>query len=389
MKILHTSDWHIGRILNGKSLLEDQRYILEAIRQLIDREMPDVLIIAGDVYDRPVPSKEALELVDRFFAWVILEKKIRTIVISGNHDGRERLDLNAGILKQQGLYIAGRCTPDPEPIVLEDAWGEVAFWCVPFIRPVEYRSLTGDGQATDYDTMYAALCQKITEKMAVQQRNVLITHGLILSGQEGLETIDDSVRPLEVGGIDYARASLFDAFDYTALGHLHRPQKAGSDRVRYGGSLLKYSFSEWRQKKSVTMVTLEEKGSLQVTQHPLTPLRELRIVQGSLDALTDVACYDQPGNDDYLKVILDDPVRQINPMDRLRRVYPNVLEMSYADAGVQTGSRKQKQIKERIKDPLGLFRDFYTAIHDKAPSEALCALFEELLSEPEDEPCGH
>ena len=378
MKLLHTSDWHIGRTLNEKSLIQDQAFVLEHIKHIITREKPDVVMIAGDLYDRSVPSKEALALVDNFLTWTVLEQRIPVFVIGGNHDGRERLDFSGGILRKQGLYMTGQYQNTLTPIVLEDSFGSVAFWSVPFIRPVEYRSL-GNDAGEDYDTMYAAICKKITQQMDCSQRNVLITHGLILNGADELEMIDDSVRPVEIGGVSFAKSSYFDAFDYVALGHLHRPQKVGKETVRYAGSLLKYSFSECKQKKSVTLIELGEKGSCTIRQEALPALHDMREIRGTLSALTDVAAYDVPGREDYLRVVLEDDIRQINPMDKLRKVYPNVLEMSYAKNLAAGG--KQRRVKERISSPRELFSDFYADVHGEAPSDTMMAAVDTLLKE--------
>ena len=282
MKILHTSDWHIGRTLNEKSLLEDQEAVLTQLLAWFDRERPDILLVAGDIYDRSVPSKEALGLVDTVLSEIILNLKIPVLLIGGNHDGRERLAMNGGILEKQGLHIAGNYLPGQEPVILNDEWGEVCFWTVPFIKPVEYRSLMKLEKTISYDEMYRKITDEITERMDMSRRNVLVSHGLILGNMADIQTIDDSVRPIEIGGIEYACAEHFEAFDYVALGHLHRPQKVLWDKVRYSGSLLKYSFSEWNQKKSVTLVELGEKGALALEAVSFKPCATCALSMGSL-----------------------------------------------------------------------------------------------------------
>ncbi|MDO4287760.1 MAG: exonuclease SbcCD subunit D [Eubacterium sp.] len=385
MKILHTSDWHIGKSLNEQSLLEDQAYALEKFLECVRKEAPDVVIVAGDIYDRSVPSKEALSLVDRVFSELILDIKVPVLVIGGNHDGRERLAFSGGILGRQGLYIAGNYTADPKPVTLSDNWGAVDFWLVPFIKPVEYKNLVKDGEIFDYEGMYAHILQEIKGKMTPGRRNVLITHGLILGGAVDLETIDDSVRPIEIGGIDFARAELFSDFDYVALGHLHRPQKVGQEKIRYSGSLLKYSFSEWMQKKSLTLVNLDREGSVDIIQKPIETLRDLRVIRGSLAELTAAEAYDDPGREDYLKVILADEVRLVNPMEKLRRVYPRVLEMGYEKQASSGAAVRRRAVKERIQDPAALFADFYSFIHEAPLPEAEGALLGELLKEIQEE----
>lgn len=382
MRILHTSDWHIGRTLNEKSLLEDQKFIIDGLLRWIGENRPDVLVVAGDIYDRSVPSREALAVVDDFLSAVVLELKIPVFFIGGNHDGRERLAVNGGILNRQGLHIVGNYTPGLEPVILEDQWGEVCFWSVPFIKPAEYRNLTGAPKNPSYDQMYKEMLAEITERMDISKRNVLISHGLILGGALEADTIDDSVRPIEIGGIEYACAEDFEAFDYVALGHLHRPQKVLWDKVRYAGSLLKYSFSEHNQKKSLTLLELGEKGSLDYEPVYLKSLRDLRVIQGHLKDLTALTAYDTAGREDYLKVILEDEERIINPMDKLRKVYPNVLEMEYAKRQKTEAQRNSSRIKERIKEPIGLFEDFYAfACGEAIPEDekaVILRLFEEI-----------
>lgn len=381
MKILHTSDWHIGRFLNQRSLLGDQAAILEGLRALLRRELPDVLIIAGDLYDRSIPSREALSLVDDILDTVILELKIPTIIIGGNHDGGQRLAFTSGILEKRGLYIRGVFTPSPEPIVLEDGQGGVAFWPVPFVKPVEYRDITGEESVRDYQDMYAAILEDIEKRMDPSLRHVLITHGMILSHLPEDGDLDDSVRPIEIGGISFARSSLFGAFDYVALGHLHRPQRVGDDRIRYAGSLFKYSFSEVNQHKSVTLVDMDGSGEVDIRSESLPILRDMAILTGTLDDLTGASALDHPGREDYIKVILTDGVRRLNPMEQLKKVYPNVLEMEYQSQSISRGSTTTKRIKERLSDPLALFEDFYEQIHGEPLTPEKQAVAREIMEE--------
>ncbi len=386
MKILHTGDWHIGRHLNQHALLEDQRHALDQLLALIRREQPDVLIVAGDLYDRALAPREAMTLVDAVLTEVVLDLAIPAIVIGGNHDGRERLDYGSAILRQKGLHMIGTYRPIVAPILLtgkNDA-APVAFWSVPFIKPVEYRDLTGSEHIPDYNTMYRDIVSGITARMNPDIPNVLVTHGLILSGVPREGDIDDSVRPIEIGGVSYADAGLFDAFDYVALGHLHRPQKVGSDRIRYAGSLLKYSFSEVRQKKSVTLVDLDVRHRQTppaVTCFPIEGLRDLRVIRGSFDELTSLSAYTAPRRDDYLRVVLTDQTRVPNPMEGLRRVYPNVLEMAYESSQSLSGSGRQRRIKEHLENPMTLLADFYQTIRGEALPEPESALAHELFTQ--------
>ena len=362
MKILHTGDWHLGRLLNQRSFLEDQTYALDGLITLISNEKPDVVLIAGDLYDRFIPPKEAVSLMDHCFSRIVLDLKIPVIAIGGNHDGGERLNFASGILEQRGLHIHGTYDLQRPPVVLSDPWGDVAFWSVPFLKPVEYKNITGES-VEDFDEMYAGILSHLAKQMNPNIRNILITHGMVLSGDPEENPLDDSVRPLNIGGVSYAKSSRFDAFDYVALGHLHRPQKVGREGIRYSGSLLKYSFSEVNQKKSVTMIDLKNKGNLTINTLPLPHLRDLRIISGYLDDLIAPENREKPESQDYLKIVLKDETRKIQPMDTLKKVYPNALEMSYENLEISTPQSKGNAIKEQLDQPLELFTKFYELIH--------------------------
>ena len=382
MKIMHTGDWHIGRTLNGHSLLPDQRFVLKQLTEIIREEKPDVLLISGDLYDRAVPPKEAVAMVDGVLTEIVLDMRLPTLIIGGNHDGRERLDFVSSILKKSGLYVAGSFQPDAcEPIILGEGSSKTAFWLVPFIKPNEYRSLMGLDKTPDYNGMYRLIVEDITSKMDPSILNVFMTHGLILSGIPETGDIDDSVRPIEIGGISYADSDLFDAFDYVALGHLHRPQKVGGQTVRYAGSLLKYSFSEVNQKKSVTIIDLEKGKPLKVKQVNLSALHDMRVIEGDLDELTAFSMYTDPNREDYIKAILTNGQRVANPMADLREVYPNILEMTYQSVIGNTGAPDRSQIKANLDDPIALFNDFYDMIHGEKPDEDMQEIVKTLMNQ--------
>ena len=384
MKILHTGDWHIGRTLNAHSLLADQRFVLEQLMAIIREEKPDVLLIAGDLYDRAVPPKEAVALADEVLTKLVLDMGLPTLIIGGNHDGRERLDFVSGVLKNSGLYVAGAFHPDDcEPIILGEGDSKTAFWLVPFIKPNEYRSLTEMDKTPDYNEMYRLIVEDITAKMDASILNVLMTHGLVLSGMPENGDIDDSVRPIEIGGISYADSALFDPFDYVALGHLHRPQKAGRESVRYAGSLLKYSFSEVNQKKSVTLIDMEKGKDVKIKQISLPALHDMRVIEGELDELTAFSEYIDPNREDYIKVVLTNARRVVNPMAALREVYPNILEMTYQTTAKNTGAPDRSRVKANRADPMALFNDFYDMIHGVKPDEDMQEMIKTLMEQTE------
>lgn len=385
MKILHTGDWHIGRTFNQHSLIEDQACALDGLITILKAREPDVLVVAGDLYDRSVPSREAINLVSRILSTIILDLKIPTIIIGGNHDGGDRLDFGNEILKNNGLYIIGSFKTPIEPIVIDGEDGPAAFWPVPFIKPVEYRDTVGLRETPDYNEMYESILEGIIGRLNPVIPNILITHGLVLSGlpDDPDSYIDDSVRPIEIGGISYADAKLFKDFDYTALGHLHRPQKVGSSRIRYAGSLLKYSFSEVNQHKSYAIVDVKKDTEPEVELLPVPYLHDVRIISGDFDELTGLAAHTQPNTDDYLRVILTNKLRVPNAMEDLRYVYPNIMEMAYENSLTRTGGGAQENIKRHLADPMALFSDFYAAIHGEEPGDASMAIVKQIFEEIE------
>ncbi len=384
MKILHTGDWHIGRTLNGHSLLADQRFVLAKLTEIIRREKPDVLLIAGDLYDRALPPKEAVALADEVLTNIVLDIGLPTMIIGGNHDGRERLDFVSGVLKKNGLYVVGAFHPDEfNPVILGEGLSKTAFWLVPFIKPNEYRSLIGMEKTPNYNEMYKCIINDITSRMNPEIINVLMTHGLILSGVLENGDIDDSVRPIEIGGISYAESALFEPFDYVALGHLHKPQKAGSEAIRYAGSLLKYSFSEVNQKKSVTLVELKKGMPCATEQINLPALHGMRVIEGELDELTAFPMYADPNRKDYIKAVLTNAERAVNPMAALREVYPNILEMTYKTTAKKESVLDRSRIKANLNDPMALFDDFYEMIHGKAPDEDMRNIVQTLMDKTE------
>ena len=251
MKFIHTSDWHIGKIVNQTYMTADQKFYLNKLQEFIAAEKPDALLIAGDVYDRAVPPVEAVEALDQFLSNIVLDLQVPVLIIAGNHDSPDRLNFGSGILEAKGLHIAGRFRKEIRKITLPDQHGPVHFFLVPYAPPVAVRDVLGREEIHDHDTAMRAIIESIHAVWDPTARNVLVTHGFV-TGSEAPE-LSDSEKPLSfaaaIGGVDNVDASLFAGFSYTALGHLHGPQKVGSDRIRYAGSMLKYSFSEATRKK--------------------------------------------------------------------------------------------------------------------------------------------
>lgn len=362
MKIMHTSDWHIGKIVNQRHMTLDQEYILQALVELVEREKPDVLVVAGDIYDRGVPPVEAVELLDKVLSTILLKLQIPVIMIAGNHDSPDRLGFGNQLLQEKGLYIAGRFTKDIRRACLWDEYGPVNFYLIPYTPPAVVREVLGCHDIVDHNTAMEAITAKIREGWNAEERNVIVTHGFI-RGIGELE-YSESEKPLSVtlslGGTDYVDVKHFDGFTYTALGHLHSPQQAGRENVRYGGSLLKYSFSEVKQQKTITMVEIGKDGEITIDCKALLPLRDMRRIKGELKALLDPKVYQETNLEDYIHVTLTDEGELIEPMGQLRSVYPNVLSLDIEVKERQVGENKTAAGEGyKQKSKLALFGEFY------------------------------
>lgn len=357
MKILHTGDWHIGKLVHGIHMTEDQRYLLRQLIALIEQEKPEVLIIAGDLYDRSVPPVEAVDLLDETLSEIVLRQKTKIIVIAGNHDSPDRVGFASQLLRDKGLYISGNLLKTIEPIIIADAFGPVHFYPIPFTEPAIAKELHGDETITSHDLAMKAMLDTISQDTSVK-RSVCIAHAFVM-GTEALET-SESERPLSIGGSEYVSVDYFNRFNYTALGHLHGPQKVKNAHIRYSGSLLKYSFSEALQKKSVALVTMDAEGNTEVELKELQPLRDMRVIKGKLENLLDKAVYGDTNTDDYIMAILTDRGELMDAIGKLRAVYPNILriekEQFLREAGesITSASREFAQ-----KNPLELFAEFY------------------------------
>ncbi len=361
MRILHTADWHLGRLLHQVSLLNDQRHALAQIRVFLKSQRVDVLIVAGDVYDRAVPPADAVDLLDSFLDQISSELGIPVVIIAGNHDSVSRLGFGARQLAKAGIHIFAPMA-QPEPVLLNDEHGEVAFYGFPYLEPVQVRELSGES-VRSHDEAAALLTQRALEDNGPTRRSVAIAHCFVGGGE-----VCDSERPLSVGGTDQVSADHFKAFSYTALGHLHQPQQQGAPHIRYSGSLAKYSFSEAKHHKSVTLVDMDREGNCAIEVLSLEPLRDLRIIQGTLEDLLSAASSDAAA-DDYLLVRLDDEHALLDVMSRLRAVYPNVLQLERPGLLNRSGETVDHS-KKLKREELPLFADFFSQMRGEELDEA-------------------
>ncbi|MEZ4215580.1 MAG: exonuclease SbcCD subunit D [Myxococcota bacterium] len=371
MRILHTSDWHLGRQLHHASLLEDQRHVLAQIVATVEARAVDVVLVAGDVYDRSVPSAEAVALLDETLDAITQRLGVPVVVVAGNHDGAERLAAFARPLARAGIHLRGPLADALAPVVLRDAHGEVAFYGLPYAEPVAVRHAFG-AEVRSHEDAIAFLTQRIAEREASGRRCVVLGHCFLAGSEESA-----SERPLSVGGVAAVAPRHFERFCYAALGHLHAPQHRGARHVRYSGSILKYSFSEAQQAKSATLVELDGDGRATIEPVPLAPLRDVRVVEGELDAVLAQGRRD-PRRDDYLLVRLLDRHAILDAMGRLREVYPNVMQLE-RPALAQGGERRAPSRESIERGHLAMFRDFYAQTKGEPLDDARASVVADLL----------
>ncbi|VDN48693.1 Nuclease SbcCD subunit D [Petrocella atlantisensis] len=365
MKILHTGDWHIGKLVHGIHMTEDQKYLLDQLMDLIIQEKPDVMIVAGDIYDRSIPPVEAVEVLDSFLSEAVLTHKLKIIAIAGNHDSSNRVGFASRLLMDQGLHIHGNIRKVIVPIVIEDENGPVYFYPIPYGEPAIIREIYDDESIKDHETAMKRIISDIQANKPANGRHICIAHGFVMGAMEA-ET-SESERPLSIGGSEYVDVRYFEGFDYVALGHLHKPQKVKHEHIRYAGSLLKYSFSEANQKKSMTMVDMDGSGSVTIKQISLNPLKDMRIIKGKLENLMDPKIYAGTNTKDYIMAILTDRGEIMDAIGKLRSIYPNILkierEVFEREAGMMQTSAGHAFAKKSI---LELFGEFYENVSAEA-----------------------
>ena len=359
MKLIHLSDLHIGKRVHEVSMIEDQAAVLDQILQIAEEEQADAVLIAGDVYDKSVPSGEAVTLFDDFLCR-LARKKLPVLIISGNHDSPERLAFGNRLLETAGIHISPVYNGEIRPVTLSDRFGEVDFWLLPFVKPAHVKRLFPEETVESY----TGACRLAVENMPLdrKRRNVLLTHQFVT----GAATCESE--ELSVGGSDNVDASVFADFDYVALGHIHGPQNIGSNRIRYCGTPLKYSFSEEIHRKSVTVVKLGKKGELSLELRPLTPLRDLRTLRGSFAELTDPAHYLGTPREDYLQILLTDEEDIPEAIGQLRVIYPNIMKLGYDNTRTRANRVLEAVAEVERKSPLELFGELYETQNNRPMS---------------------
>lgn len=375
MKFFHTADWHLGKLVHGMSMIEDQAYILKTFIQMVEKEKPDAVIIAGDLYDRAVPPTDAIQLLDDVLQKIVLDLKIPVLAIAGNHDSPSRLHFGSSLMKQNGFHIVGRLEESHEPIVLEDAYGKVYFHLIPYCDPSIVRNLYKKDEIRNHNDAQGEILKNITETLDENSRNIVVGHAFVTPYGEKMDNTSESERPLSIGGSEYVDAHHYMNFDYTALGHLHQAHYVLDEKIRYAGSPLKYSISEEHHQKGFYIVEMDGTGHAEVEKHLLMPRRNMRTVKGYIEDILK-----QPVNEDYVYVQLLNETPVISPMEKIRSIYPNAMHVerkfySALHPADQTASGKERK---QMTD-LELFRSFYEEVKGDTPSKEAEAIFAEAL----------
>ena len=400
MKIIHTGDWHIGKIVNEFSMIEDQRYILKELVKFIKEEKPDALIIAGDVYDRSIPPVEAVELLNDVFEEILIDNGVKILAIAGNHDSGERLSFGSSILEKHGLYIVGNREDEVKKVIIEKDNEKFNFYLIPYIEPGVLRKKYENKNIKNHNDSMKFIVDSIEKDMNKAEVNIAVAHGYItLNREEALKVQDDdkykaaeieiseSERPLSIGGTDLIDGNIFNDFDYVALGHLHGRQKVGRESMRYSGSLLKYSFSEVNHKKGVTVVEIDDKNNIRIRQKELIPLRDMRTIRGPIDDLIEAARQCEEGREDYIQAILTDKGELIDPIGKLRAVYPNVMLLRKEEGNSVLDSLTAASEGYKSKSEIDLFKEYYERLGDgkfsKEKEDVMIDIIKEAMKEEE------
>lgn len=349
MKFIHISDLHIGKKLNEFSLAEDQRHILGEILKIADTERPDCIFIAGDIYDKSMPSGEAVEMFDAFlYELTLLNTNI--FIISGNHDSPERIAFGARLMQSSRVFIAPVYDGTVYKHSLKDSFGLINIYLLPFVTPRQVRRFY-DAETESYNDAVKTAISEIPDDES--ERNVILTHQFVTGA------VQSDSEDISVGGTDNIDASLFDKFDYVALGHIHRPQSVLRDTVRYCGTPLKYSFSEASHQKSVTLGLMNEKGNIALSYIPLTPLHDMREIRGTYEEVTDKRNYGDLPTDDYIHITLTDEFDVPDALFKLRTIYPNLMKLDYDNKRTQSSGELTLADTVERRSPLQIFCDFY------------------------------
>lgn len=373
MKIIHLADLHIGKRVNEFSMIDDQKYILNQILKIIDKEKPDAVIIAGDVYDKQVPSIEAVELLDSFIS-DISKRKTTTFIISGNHDSAERLAFGSSLMAMGKIYISPVYNGKISKYTLKNDFGSANFYLLPFVKPNHVKRFFPDEKIESYTDAIRVVVDNL--KLDTSEINILIAHQFV-TGASRTESEE-----ISVGGLDNVDASVFEDFDYVALGHIHRPQKIGTERIRYCGTPLKYSFSEVNDTKSVSIIEINSKEDFNLRTIPLIPKRDMRKIRGTYEELITKTSYENTNTDDYIHVTLTDEFNVTDAIQKLRVIYKNIMKLEYDN--MRTRESRKINLDDMVienKNPLEIFSEFYKLQNNKEMNDEQKEIIKKIMEE--------
>lgn len=374
MRLLHLADLHLGKKVNEFSMLKDQEYVLEQVLTLACTKRVDGVLVAGDVFDKTVPSVEAVSLLDDFLT-KLAGYHIPVCLISGNHDSGRRLSFGAHLIEKSGIYVAGEYSGEVQKVCMKDVYGPVNIYLLPFLKPAQVRAVwKEEAQAIEtYQEAVSFVLQKT--QIDSRHRNILVAHQFVA----GASVCDSEER--SVGGIDQIDASCFDGYDYVALGHLHGPQQVGRKTVRYAGTLLKYSFSEIQHHRSITLVELGKKGEVEIQTFPVSPLHEMRQIRGSYEEITRRSNYENTDTADYMRIILTDEEDIFDAVGKLRVIYPNLMRLEYDNTRTGNSQTMQMELAAQEKSPVELAAEFFMMQNNRPMEEEQRACLERLIGQ--------
>lgn len=376
MRFLHLADLHIGKRVNGFSMIEDQKFVFEQVYNVIENEKIDGIIMAGDIYDKPVPSAEAVKLFDEMLTRLV-SINLPIFVISGNHDSAERIGFGSDILPAAKVYMSRVYNGNLQKIELEDDYGKINVYLLPFIKPATVKNIYKEAEIKDYDDALEYVLSQ--EKIDETKRNVIVSHQFVTGAMRS------ESEEVSVGGLDNVSVENYEAFDYVALGHIHRAQQMGRESARYAGTLLKYSFSEEKHNKSMTIVDLKEKGNIEIKEIPVKPLHDLKTIKGKFSKITSEEFYKELKKEDYYRAVLTDEDDILNAIGKLKSIYPNLMSMEYDNTRTRSYSVVDNVETGEAKSPLDYFEEFFEKQNGRKMSEKQRNYLLEILGEAREE----
>ena len=376
MRFLHLADLHIGKRVNGFSMIEDQKFVFEQVYNVIENEKIDGIIMAGDIYDKPVPSAEAVKLFDEMLTRLV-SINLPIFVISGNHDSAERIGFGSDILSAAKVYMSRVYNGNLQKIELEDDYGKINVYLLPFIKPATVKNIYKEAEIKDYDDALEYVLSQ--EKIDETKRNVIVSHQFVTGAMRSKS------EEVSVGGLDNVSVENYEAFDYVALGHIHRAQQMGRESARYAGTLLKYSFSEEKHNKSMTIVDLKEKGNIEIKEIPVKPLHDLKTIKGKFSKITSEEFYKELKKEDYYRAVLTDEDDILNAIGKLKSIYPNLMSMEYDNTRTRSYSVVDNVETGEAKSPLDYFEEFFEKQNGRKMSEKQRNYLLEILGEAREE----